>query len=103
MGGRLRPSRGERALADEKAPLSAPAHERDQLVSRHAAPGGKVLLHGDLRGAELEEPPRLERIDVLPDQQQEPIAAIEVAAVEREFWLEWMLVDGVHDGAPLSS
>ena len=84
---------GEPALADEKAPLPPAPDERDQFVPGHAAPGGEVLLHGDLRGAKLEELAARERIDVLADQQEQAIAAVELAPVEARVGLQGVPLD----------
>src|SRR5262249_22817049 len=80
-GGRCRP-RGERALAHQEAARTPVTHQRHQLVVGHAAPSREIRLDRDLGGAELEELPALQRIDVLPDQEQEAVAAVEVAPVE---------------------
>src|SRR4030095_9114683 len=87
---------GERALADEEAPLPPAPDERDQFVPGHAAPGGEVLLHRDLRGAKLEELAARERIDVLANQQEQAIAAVEIAPVKARVRLQGVPLDSVH-------
>jgi hypothetical protein len=97
--GRRPPSRlalGERALADEETPLLATPHERDEVIAGHPTPGREVFLDRDLRGAELQELAPLQRIDVLPDEEQEPVAAVQIAAVEPDVGLERMTVNGLH-------
>jgi hypothetical protein len=91
-----RPALGELALVDEKAVLLAAPDEGHELVAGHPAPRGKVFLDRDLRGAELEELAALHRVHVLPDQKQEPVAAIQIAAVEAPVGFELVAVDGLH-------
>ena len=73
---------GQRALADEKASLLAPPDERHELVAGHPAPGGKSSSTGNLGGAKLEELAALQRVHVLADQEKEPVAAVQISAVE---------------------
>ena len=91
---------GQRALAHQEAALPPATHQRDQLVAGHAAPRGEVRLDRDLGGAELEELPALQRIDVLPDQEQETVAAVEVAPVEADVGLVGMALHRIHGNGP---
>jgi hypothetical protein len=61
---------------------AGPAGPRHQFVLRHAAPGRQVLVDRDLGRADLQQAARRQRVDVLADQQQQAVAAVEVAAVE---------------------
>ena len=87
---------GEPALADQKAPLAPAPDERDQFVPGHAAPGGEILLHRDLRGAKLEKLAARERIDVLADQQEQAIATVEITPVKARVGLQGVPFNGVH-------
>jgi len=53
-----------------------------EIVARQATPRREVLLDGGLHGVDLQELPRLERIDVTADEQQQAAPAVEVASVE---------------------
>ena len=101
-GRRRRPRRGshvgpaaQRALADEEAALAAGLRERDELVAGEPAPGREVLFDRDLDGAKLQELAGRQRIEVLADQEQEPVAAIQVAAVEADVGRSGMTVNGL--------
>jgi hypothetical protein len=66
----------EDADADAKTP--------GKIADRHPAPRGQVGLHGAVDGAKLEEATARQRIHVLADEQQEPVAAVEVSPVSRQ-------------------
>jgi hypothetical protein len=65
-----------RALSNQETPDRSLAHEGNELVPRQAAPRGEVLLDGDFRGPDFEQPAARQRVDVLPDQEQEPVSAV---------------------------
>jgi hypothetical protein len=83
----------------EKASLRAVFRPRHQLVAGEPAPRRQLLVDGDLRRADLEQLARLQRVDVLANEQQQPVAAVEIAAVEGNVGALRMRIDGVH-GAP---
>jgi len=87
---------GQLSLADEKAALLAAPDEGHELVAGHPAPGREILLHGDLGGTKFKELAALHRINVLADQEKEPVAAIQIAAVEARVGVELVSVNGLH-------
>jgi hypothetical protein len=84
----------QRTLADQERGRRPGCHGRDQLVAGEAAPRGQVLAHRTFGGQNLEQPAARQRIDVLADQQQQSVAAIEIAAVEGDLGLVGMSVHG---------
>jgi hypothetical protein len=95
-------ARGQRALAHEKAALPVAPRDRHQLVAGHAAPRGEIFLDRDFGRGELEQLAVRQRIDVLADQQEQAVAAVEIAAVEARVGLERMAL-GVRHRLLLSS
>src|SRR4029453_6427825 len=87
---------GPRALADEKASLLAAPDEGHELVAGHPAPGGEVLLDGNLGGTKFEELAALQRVHVLADQEKEPVAAVQISAVEAQVGFVLVTVNGLH-------
>jgi hypothetical protein len=87
---------GQHALADEKASLLAPPDEGHELVAGHPAPGGEVLVDGNLGGTKLEELTALHRVHVLADQEKEPVAAVQISAVEARVGFVLVTVNGLH-------
>ena len=57
---------------------------RDQFVAGQPAPRGQVLFDRGLGGRTSSNCPAFERVDVVADQQQQAVAAVEVAAVEAD-------------------
>jgi len=92
--------RDELPLGDEEAVPPAPVVFRDQLVPRHPAPGRKVLADRGLGRGDLEQLPREEGVDVLADEEQQPAAAVEIAAVEPDGGVECSGILGGHGGRP---
>ena len=80
--------RGARAFSQsalahqERRGLATGAGHRHQLVARETAPGGQILLDGDLGGDDLQQAAARKRIDVTADHQQQAAAAVEIAPVE---------------------
>ena len=86
------------ALTDQKGALATHLGPRHQLVARQAAPGGQVFVHRDFGGADFQQPAARQRVDVLSDQQQQAVAAVKVAAVERHIGRQGVGVDRFHAG-----
>src|SRR5207245_7367199 len=82
--------------ADEEASLLAAPDEGHELVAGHPAPGREIFFHGDRGGTKFEELAALHRIHVLTDQKKEPVAAIQIAAVEARIGVELVSVNGLH-------
>ena len=76
--------RHETTLGDEEAPAFRfrVVPGRDQLVARHPAPGRQVLGDRRLGREDLEQLPGVQRVDPAADLEQQPVAAVHVAAVE---------------------
>jgi hypothetical protein len=90
------PALGQGALADEKAALLAPPDERHELVAGHPTPGREVLVDRNLGGTKFEEPAALQRVHVLPDQEKEPVATVQISAVEAHVGFVLVTVNGLH-------
>ena len=83
-------------LAHEERPDARRPRPRHQVVPGQAAPGGEVLLHARVGRGELQEPAAGQRVEVLPDQQEQPAPAVEVSAVEPRVRGERVPVHRVH-------
>ena len=83
---------GECPLADQEGGGGTGRCDRDQLVLREAAPRRQVFPHRAFGGDDFQQLAAPQRIDVLPDQQQQAVAAVEVAAIESG--VRRMRVDG---------
>ena len=73
---------GECPLADQEGGGGTCRCDRDQFVLREAAPCWQVFPHRAFGGDDFQQLAAPQRIDVLPDQQQQAVVAVEVAAVE---------------------
>ncbi len=101
--GRRGRSSAQRALADEEAALAAGLGERHELVAGEPAPRGEIFLDGDLDRAELQQLAGDQRVEVLADQEQEPVAAIQIAAVEADVGGIRMALNGLHRGSSIAN
>ena len=93
-GGRL--TRGEGTLRHEVAALAARLRPGDELVAGHPTPGGQLDFDRRLGGLDFEQAAGGEGVDVAADEQQEPAAAVEVAAVEAGVGREGVALDGIN-------
>ena len=82
-------------LSHQETALVAGLGLRDQLVACQPAPSRKLDFDGGIGGADFQQLSRIKWVDVPTDQQQQTVAAIEVAAVETDVRREQVLVEPV--------
>ena len=88
--GRFR-RQGGRSFGDEEAVLGSLLDVGHEVVAGQPTPRGQVFDDRRFGGQDFEQLAGRQRVDVLADEQQEPVAAVEVATVEAVRWLVGVL------------
>jgi hypothetical protein len=69
----------------------------DELVPGEPAPRGNILVDRDLRRREFQKLARLEGVEMLPDEEEQAVAAVEISAVEAGVRGQEVALDVLHD------